>query len=154
MTSLILCKTHALSQGNTYNPIWSGLLMFPHTGSIFLEGPGRMEEIMLWVLPRFLGQSWNFLKKVKLAPGDMPFFENLIFGLSIGLLIHYYVHDLKNMKSKYKTIGSLLLDSGEENQVERESDKLKNKFNQTIKDSITRAETDSTGTSKTMKTWA
>lgn len=154
MTSLILCKTHTISTGGTYNPISSGLIMMPHTASIFLESPGRMEEIMLWVLPRFFAQTWNFLKKTKLVPGDLPYFENLIFGLSIGLLVQSYMHDSKNMKSKYKMIGSLLTDSGEENKIERETEELKYKFGQTIKDSITRAETDSVGTSRTVKTWA
>jgi hypothetical protein len=127
--------------------------MFPHTASIFLENPGRMEEIMLWVLPRYVGLMWRFFKKIKLVPGDLPYFENIIFGLAMGILVHYFVHDTKNMKSKYKTIGTLLLDSGEE-KSERPVEDVKYKFGQTVKDSMTRAETDSTWTMRSVRTWA
>ena len=71
----------------------------------------------------------------------------------MGILVHYFVHDTKNMKSKYKTIGSLLLDSGEE-KVERVAEGVKYRFGQTVKDSMTRAETDSTGTMRSVRTWA
>jgi len=107
MTQLLLCKTARVSPADQFHPVYSGLLAFPHTASIFLESPGRIEEIMLWVMPRFLGQMWNFLKKVKIVPGDLPFFINMIFGFTIGILVEYYVNDRGSLKSKYKTIGSL-----------------------------------------------
>merc|ERR1719264_657794 len=62
---------------------------------------------MLWVMPRFLGQMWNFLKKVKIAPGDLPYFINVIFAFTIGIVVDYYAKDRASLKSKYKTIGSL-----------------------------------------------
>jgi len=81
------------------------------TNSIFFEQPGRIEEIMLWVLPRFLTQTWNFLKKTNMVPGDIPFFENVLFGVSIGILVQKYARGKDSMKSKYKTIASLIVDN-------------------------------------------
>jgi len=152
MTSFILCRSHELNRDRTNHPFGWALLIAPHTASIFLENPGRIEEIMLWVLPRYMSLMWNLLKKTKLINGDVPFFENLIFGLSIGLLVHCYVNNGRNMKSKYKTIACSMIDSEDLDKVEQEVENVKYKFGQAIDEAITRADADSTATMHTIKT--
>lgn len=111
MTQMLLCKTASLSPTGDYKFKNVLLVCSFFTSSIFFEQPGRIEEIMLWVLPRFMEQTWNFLKKLELIPGDIPYFTNFIFGISIGVLVHKYINEKDAMKSKYKTIASLLVDN-------------------------------------------
>jgi len=85
MTQHILCKSAEVAPNGKFHPLYSGLLIcLPHSASIFLESSGRVEEIMLWVLPRFLEQAWAALKKTKVVPGDVPLFKEIIFAISIG----------------------------------------------------------------------
>lgn len=46
-----------------------------------------------------------------MVPGDIPFFENVLFGVSIGVLVQKYARGKDSMKSKYKTIASLIVDN-------------------------------------------
>lgn len=49
-------------------------------------------------------------------------FQNIIFAFSIGCLVSYYVNDRGNMKTKYKTISSLMIDDVE-GRIEEEANK-------------------------------
>ena len=58
---LIFCKPNLiLGDHNQYRPSRVWLVMFPLTGSIFFEATPKMEETMMYCLPRFMNLAWNY----------------------------------------------------------------------------------------------
>ena len=85
------------------------LFLIPIIAGIFCEQRGRQEEIMLYLLPRFLELFWNGIKKFsKGNVKDIKGFSGVLFGLSIGYIVEVYMKEREVMKPKYKTIGKLL----------------------------------------------
>ena len=93
-------------------------MLLPFTASIFFENPGRIEEIMMWVLPRYLELMWNLIKKKGIAKHDIPYVRNILFAVTVGAVTHYYIKEENSVKSKYQTAGRMLIgDHKEKEQV-------------------------------------
>lgn len=80
-----------------------------------------------------------------MVPGDIPFFENVLFGVSIGVLVQKYARGKDSMKSKYKTIASLIVDNNKTTTEEKQKP---------VNDNIayTNTDTNSIATFATVKT--
>lgn len=91
---------------NPFLLIWLGFFLF--TGSIHWEASGRVEEVALYIIPRFIQVITSYMAKKKIATGDMSWLLCLLFGLSIGVACMSYNNENKqNMKEKYKNICKL-----------------------------------------------
>ena len=72
-------------------PVW--LTILPFTASVLWEAPGRTEETVLYVIPKFMDFTWNYFTKKKLAR-DVPGFLQTVFAVSIGSVCSYYISDV------------------------------------------------------------
>jgi hypothetical protein len=88
--------------------IWIGFFLF--TGSIHWEASGRVEEVALYIIPRFTQVITNYLAKKKIVNRDVGWLQCLLFGLSIGVACMSYNNESKqHMKEKYKNICKLII---------------------------------------------
>jgi hypothetical protein len=69
------------------------LTILPFTASVLWEAPNRTEETVLYVIPKFMDFTWNYLTKKKLVK-DVPGFLHVVFAASIGSLCSYYYSDV------------------------------------------------------------
>ena len=79
--------------------------------AIFFESPGRVEEISIWVFPRFLDMIWKYLKKKNIIKNDIQVFLQVVFGLSVGAFCSIYMDKNSEVKSKYSMIGRQIFGS-------------------------------------------
>ena len=93
-----------------YQPLFITCVFQSMTVSIFWEENTKKEEIVLYIIPRFLDLTWNYIKKKRWVQNDVPCFQEIVFALSIGVLCHYHINERDAQKSKYKMIGNLLVD--------------------------------------------
>ena len=102
---LIFCKVVSKNK----HPLnhWLQTLFF--TSSIFFESSGRMEEIAIWVLPRFLELVWNYIKKRGILEKNVPGFLSVMFALSVGVFCELYNSNKAGVKSKYQTLGEKII---------------------------------------------
>ena len=87
--------------------IWLCGLFF--ASSVFFESTSRVEEIAIWVLPRFFEFAYNYIKKRNWLDREIPGFLTVLFGLSIGIFCEVYKKNKSTVKSKYQTIGKRLI---------------------------------------------
>ena len=105
---VVFCGMNHQSKGQ-YSVAKLSLFLTPIVAGIFCEQRARQEEIMLYVLPRFLELVWNGVKKFSKGNiNDIKGFGGVLFGLSIGYIVEVYMKEREVMKPKYKTIGKLL----------------------------------------------
>jgi len=105
MTKLMFCKLKTPE----YQPKNFLLTAILFCFSIFFEGRGRMEEIALWVLPRFFEMIWIGLKKKNLVEKPIPGYTYILYALSMASLCWVYNNDKKSMKSKYALLSKKIL---------------------------------------------
>lgn len=77
--------------------------------SVFIEPKGRIEELALWVLPRFFECFWNYLKKRNIVDNGIPGFITVMFALSVGLFCEAYNTNKSDIKSRYALLGEQIL---------------------------------------------
>jgi hypothetical protein len=119
MTKVMFCKLKI----PVFQPQKFLALAIPCTASVFFESQSRIEEIALYVMPRFMDLAWNLLKKFKIVNRSMPGFLYLAFAVSIGFLGQIYVKDNKSMKSKYKVLASKIIgDDLKKDSVDRDAE--------------------------------
>ena len=87
--------------------IWLCGLFF--ASSVFFESKGRMEEIAIWVLPRFLEFAWNYFKKRGIFDKEVPGFLSVMFAISVGAFCELYSSNKTEVKSKYQTLGRKMI---------------------------------------------
>ena len=98
-----------IDKGATFSKIyWQSLLV---TAAVFFEQSGRAEEIAIWVLPRFLEMTWNYLKKKNIIKKEIPRFLSVVFALSVGAFCQAYMNNKSELKSKYSMLGRLVFGS-------------------------------------------
>lgn len=71
--------------------------------NIMLEVESRQKEIFLFVLPRIIITAWNFLKRRKIITHTLPFGENLLFGLGLGVVLDFMRKESPEIKSAIKS---------------------------------------------------
>ena len=79
------------------------------TGGVFFEPRGRVEELAIWVLPKFLETAWNYFKKRNGFKKEIPGFLTVLFALSVGVFCELYNSNKSGVKSKYQIIGRKLI---------------------------------------------
>ena len=94
------------SRERTVLSMW--LTILPFTASVLWESPSRTGETVLFVLPKFIDFTWNYFTKKKMVK-DVPGFLQAVFAVSIGTVCSYYISDKDSMKSKYQTVGRLMV---------------------------------------------
>ena len=72
-------------------PVW--LTILPFTASVLWEAPGRTEETFMYVMPKFMDFTWNYLTKRKMVR-DVPGFLQVVFAVSVGSMCSYYINDV------------------------------------------------------------
>ena len=90
-------------------PLKAWLCGFFQAVPIFLESTSRIEEIAVWVLPRFFELVYNYSKKKNWIEKEIPGFLNILFALSIGAFCKVYTKNKSTVKSKYQTIGKMII---------------------------------------------
>jgi hypothetical protein len=117
MCQVLLCKCKtwgSLHKPHIMTPGPMTLTMLLFTTTIFFEAPSRIEETMLWVMPRFWEQSWNQLNKLfyqntKKNLPTIPGFYSIIYALSIASLCGVYNLIKKSLKSKYLLVAAKMV---------------------------------------------
>eukprot|EP01017_Pseudomicrothorax_dubius_P040514 TRINITY_DN6345_c0_g1_i1.p1 TRINITY_DN6345_c0_g1~~TRINITY_DN6345_c0_g1_i1.p1 ORF type:complete len:202 (-),score=48.24 TRINITY_DN6345_c0_g1_i1:171-776(-) len=95
----VLCRMQNLRRTIDYKNLLVAN-MFAAPISAYFEPEGRRREIALFALPRFLEGLWNYLKLTRdLKP--IPYAENVIFGIAMGLIFYYYQKEETAIKKGY-----------------------------------------------------
>ena len=99
---------------------FKGVFMLNMVGclGIWAETAGRIEETMLYILSSFPKLVWIYLKK-KFNVRDMPYFLNMFFALSCGLMCVACIKDDGSMKTKYKVVFDAVLDKKKNREDEK-----------------------------------
>ncbi|OMJ82084.1 hypothetical protein SteCoe_17301 [Stentor coeruleus] len=95
-----MCRTHQLFNGTSHiNWIIIGILS---SLTIFFEAKSRRGELTLYLIPRVIETVWNVMKKYGF-PIRIKFFEVLIFGFAMGILMFFMHNDDKHIKPTYRS---------------------------------------------------
>lgn len=139
MCQVLLCNTrNYCNQQMPLAPL--AVVMFMFTGTIFFEAPGKIEETMLWVMPRCWEQAWNFANKLfyqstKKKLPTIPGFQYILFGLSIASLCCVYNANKKSLKGKYLAIAQrMIADEPVGQKTYKKSEKLEKEKNPFLQD--------------------
>ena len=87
------------------------------------ETSGRIEEICVFVLTKWLELVWTYLKK-KYSVREIQYFTNIIFASGIAVLCYKFPKEKNVMKHKYVSIGNLLLSDEKVIEDNQDTEKL------------------------------
>ena len=100
---------HILTGGGlltVFRKFWLTLLA---TLSIFFESVGRIEEITIWIFPKFVEMTQNYFKKKNIIKKEVPGSLTLLYALSVGVLCEVHMAYGYEVKSKYNMIGRKII---------------------------------------------
>ena len=101
------------SVGKTLN---QGMIIFAALVSVFatfVESQSKVSEMSLYVLPRFLDASWNFLRRRGLVTA-IPGGRTLMFSLAMSVLAYCHENEVRTsqpavLRGYYQTVCRHLL---------------------------------------------
>jgi len=71
------------------------------TSGVLLEDPSRGEEYAIFTFPKVLQGFWNLFKKFGIV-NDIPYSTNMIFAISMAVMLYFKKYHNSDMPASYR----------------------------------------------------